>query len=133
MTEKSGSEGNLERLVGDLRSLSGDMESCAVMSRGGELLYSSHAEGVDRERARAMLSALVGLSERRARESGKDEASQVRVRTEAGHLLLVRLEEGGMLAATTGSDARVGLVLYDMRNARAGIGEAANAIEGAGR
>ena len=30
----------------------------------------------------------------------------------------MRLDGGGVLAATTGPDARVGLVLYDMRNAR---------------
>ena len=31
---------------------------------------------------------------------------------------MVRLEGGGALVATTGADARVGLVLYDMRNFR---------------
>ena len=31
---------------------------------------------------------------------------------------MVRLEGGGALAATTGAEARVGLVLYDMRNSR---------------
>jgi predicted regulator of Ras-like GTPase activity (Roadblock/LC7/MglB family) len=49
------------------------------------------------------------------------------VKTEGGHALLVRLEGGGALAATTGPDARVGLVLYDMRNAR---GEIEEALEG---
>ncbi len=33
-------------------------------------------------------------------------------------MLLVGLEGGETLAVTTGPDARVGLVLYDMRNAR---------------
>jgi predicted regulator of Ras-like GTPase activity (Roadblock/LC7/MglB family) len=73
---------------------------------------------VDRERVAAMLAALVNLSERAARENGKEYASQVRVDTEGGHLLMVRLEGGGALAATTGAEARVGLVLYDMRNSR---------------
>src|ERR687889_171277 len=44
--------------------------------------------------------------------------SQVRIKGEGGHVLLVGLEGGGTLAATTGPDARVGLVLYDMRNTR---------------
>ena len=74
-----------------------------------------------------MLAALANLSERTARESGKDHASQVRIKTEGGHVLLVRLEGGGALAATTGADARVGLVLYDMRNAR---GEVERVLEG---
>jgi predicted regulator of Ras-like GTPase activity (Roadblock/LC7/MglB family) len=34
---------------------------------------------------------------------------------------VVRLDGGGVLAATTGQEARVGLVLYDMRNARAEV------------
>ncbi|CAN5541808.1 MAG: roadblock/LC7 domain-containing protein [Actinomycetota bacterium] len=118
------SSGELERLVSELRSLSGDIESCAVISNDGKLLYSSHPEGVDRERARAMLSALVGLSERMAREDGKEHTTQVRVKTGSGHFLMARLENGGAIASTTGTDARVGLVLYDMRNARSGVEKA---------
>ncbi len=129
MTERdqSASTADLDRVLRDLRALSGDIKSCAVLSKDGELLSSSHAEGVDRERATAMLAALVNLAERTARENGKDHASQVRVRTEGGHMLLVRLEGGGTLAATTDLEARVGLVLYDMRNAR---DEVEKALEG---
>jgi predicted regulator of Ras-like GTPase activity (Roadblock/LC7/MglB family) len=125
--EKVGSGGDLDRAVADLKALSGDMASCAVLSADGILLSSSHEEGVDRERAAAMLAAAANLAERAARREGKEHAAQVRVDAEEGHLLLVRLEGGGTLAATTAKDARVGLVLYDMRNARAEIGAAANA------
>ena len=120
MTETGGAgtaEG-LDRVVADLRALSEDIESCAVLSGNRDLLSSSHDSAVDRERAGALLAALVDLSDRAAREGGKDNASQLRIDTEEGHLLLVRLDGGGVLAATTGPDARVGLVLYDMRNAR---------------
>jgi predicted regulator of Ras-like GTPase activity (Roadblock/LC7/MglB family) len=123
----AGSTENLDRVLADLRALSGDIESCGVLSKDGQLLSSSHGEGVDRERVTAMLAALANLSERVARENGKDHTSQVRIKTEGGHVLLVRLEGGGALAATTGPDARVGLVLYDMRNAR---GEVEKALEG---
>ncbi len=129
MTERdqSASTADLDRVLGDLRALSGDIKSCAVLSKDGELLSSSHGEGVDRERATAMLAALVNLAERTARENGKDHASQVRVKAGGGHVLLVRLEGGGTLAATTDLDARVGLALYDMRNAS---GEVEKALEG---
>jgi uncharacterized protein len=109
---------DLDRVLADLRALSEDIESCAVLSGGRDLVSSSHGPGVDRERVGAMLAALVNLSERTARENGKSHTSQLRVDTDDGHLLLVRLDGGGALAATTGPDARVGLVLYDMRNAR---------------
>jgi uncharacterized protein len=129
MTERggAGSTGDLDGVLADLRALSGDIESCGVLSEEGELLSSSHGEGVDRERVTAMVSALASLAERVARQDGKDHASQVRVKTERGHVLLVRLDGGGALAATTGPDARVGLALYDMRNAR---GEVEKALEG---
>ena len=124
--ENVGSGGDLDRALADLRALSGDMASCAVLSAGGALLSSSHAEGVDRERAAAMLAAVANLAERAARREGREHASQVRVDAEDGHLLLVRLDGGGTLAATTAKDARVGLVLYDMRNARGEIEKAAD-------
>jgi predicted regulator of Ras-like GTPase activity (Roadblock/LC7/MglB family) len=127
MAEGAGAMGNLDRVLGDLRALSGDIDSCGVLSEDGELLSSSHGEGVDRERVTAMLAALANRAERLARENGKDHASQVRVKAEGGFALLVRLEGGGTLAATTGPDARVGLVLYDMRNAR---DEIERALEG---
>lgn len=120
MAERGGAEsaGGLDGVLADLRALSEDIDSCGVLSDDGELLSSSHGAGVDRERVAAMLAALVNLSERVARENGKEHAAQVRVDIEEGHFLMVRLEGGGALVATTGSDARVGLVLYDMRNAR---------------
>ncbi len=124
--EKVDSGGDLDRALADLRALSGDMASCAVLSDDGVLISSSHGEGVDRERAAAMLAAAANLAERTARREGKEHASQVRVDAKDGHLLLVRLDGGGALAATTAKDARVGLVLYDMRNARGEIEKAAN-------
>jgi uncharacterized protein len=127
MAERLGSAENLDRVLADLRALSGDIESCGVLSKGGELLSSSQGEGVDRERVSAMVAALANLTERVARQAGKDHASQVRVKAEGGHVLLIRLQGGDVLAATTGPEARVGLVLYDMRNAR---GEVEKALEG---
>ena len=108
-------------MLADLRALSEDIESCAVLTGDRDLLSSSQDSVVDRERAGALLAALVDLSDKAAREGSKGQASQLRVDTEEGHLLLVRLDGGGVLAATTRPDARVGLVLYDMRNARAEV------------
>lgn len=126
MTEQSGAgiAGYLDRVLADLRALSEDIDSCAVLSGERDLLSSTHEPGVDRERVGAMLAALVYLSERVARESGKGRISQLRVDTGEGHLLVVRLDGGGVLAATTAQEARVGLVLYDMRNARGEVEKA---------
>ncbi len=121
MAERSATTDDLDRVLADLRALSEDIESCAVLSGDRDLISSSHTSAVERERVSALLAALMDLSDRAARENGKDHASQLRIDTEDGHLLLVRLDGGGVLAATTGSEARVGLVLYDMRNSRAEV------------
>ena len=118
MSEQGSTTGGLDGKLEDLKALSGDIRSCAVLSGDGELKGSRHADGVERERTTAMLAALTNLSERVARENNKEHASQTRIKTEDGYVLLVRLDDGGTLAATTDPDARVGLVLYDMRNAR---------------
>ena len=111
--------GELEGLLEGLRSLSGEIRTAAVLSGNGDLRASTVSPGVDRERYGAMLAALAGLARRTARENGGDGFSQVRIGAEEdGHVLLVGLTGGGTLAATTGPEARVGLVLYDMRNTR---------------
>lgn len=110
--------GELEGTLEGLRSLSGEIVTAAVLSGNGDLLASTVPPGVDGERYGAMLAALAGLARRTALEAGEGGFAQARIGVEEGHVLLVGLAGGGTLAATTGPDARVGLVLYDMRNAR---------------
>jgi predicted regulator of Ras-like GTPase activity (Roadblock/LC7/MglB family) len=110
--------GELEGVLEDLRALSGEVTTAAVLLKDGELEAATLPPGVDRERYAAMLAALTGIARRSAREKGGSSFSQVRIKGKGGHVLLVGLEGGGTLAATTGPDARVGLVLYDMRNTR---------------
>ena len=110
--------GRVEQVLENLRSLSGEVTTAAVLSRDGELRASTLPPGVDQERYAAMLAALVGVARRVARENGGGGFSQARIKEEGGHVLLVSLKGGGTLVATTGPDARVGLILYDMRNVR---------------
>ena len=111
----------VQQVLENLREISGEVDSAVVLSEGGELKGSTLAPGVDRERYAAMIGALAGLARRVARENGGTGFAQARIREEGGYVLLVSLGGGGTLAATAGPDARVGLVLYDMRNARGEI------------
>lgn len=125
-------ESELGRILGDLRSLSGEVDAGYVVSAEGRLRASTveHAPGVDRDRLGAMISALSGLSARRSRERGRAGYSQTRVRAAEGYVLLTSLSDGSTLAATTGPEARVGLVLYDMRNARPEVERALSGANG---
>jgi predicted regulator of Ras-like GTPase activity (Roadblock/LC7/MglB family) len=123
--------GELEGVLENLRALSGEVVTAAVLLKDGELEASTLPPGVDRERYAAMLAGLAGTGRRIARENGGSSFSQVRIKGEGGHVLLVGLEGGGTLVATTGPDARVGLVLYDMRNVRKEIEKVTGSGEGA--
>lgn len=119
MPEGGGTVVELSRLLEEMAALSGEVRAAGVLSKDGELLGSMLAADADRERFGSMVAALASLASRTAGEEGREDFSQVRISDEAGHVLLVRLADGGTLAATTtGPDARDGLVLYDMRNAR---------------
>ena len=126
--------GELEEVLENLRALSGEVTTAAVLSGSRELRASTLPPGVDRERYGAMLAALAGLAGRTARENGGGGFAQARIKDEEGHVLLVGLEGGATLAATTGPEARVVLILYDMRNVREELervlGQASAAGEG---
>ena len=110
--------GGVEQVLEDLRALSGEVTTAAVLSGDGELRASTLHPGVDRDRHTAMLVALVGIAGRVARENGGSRFTRVRIKEEGGHVLLVSLEGGGTLTVTTTPNARVGLIFYDMRNAQ---------------
>ena|SRR5215212_2331735 len=120
----------LEQALEDLRALSGEVATATVLSKDRELVASTLPPGVDRERYAAMLTALADLAGKTARENGGSRFAQTSIREEGGHVLLVGLEGGGTLAATTGPDARIGLVLYDMRNIRKELERALGSAEG---
>lgn len=133
---RRGQESELGRILEDLRSLTGEVDAGYVVSGEGRILATTleHVAGVsaDQERLGAMISALSGISERRARERGHEGYAQIRVRAREGYVLLTSLSGGSTLAATTGPEARVGLVLYDMRNARPEVERALSGINGGG-
>jgi uncharacterized protein len=120
MVEDSASSGvgGVEQVLEDLRSLSEEVTTAAVLSGDGELRASTLLPGVDRDRHATMLVALVGLAARVARENGGSRFSRVRIKEEGGYVLLLGFEGGGTLAVTTTPNARVGLIFYDMRNAQ---------------
>jgi uncharacterized protein len=134
MAESRAPAGDLEGVLEDLRSLSGEVTSAAVVLGSGELGASTLAPGIDEQRYGAMLAALAGLARRTARENGGGGFSHARIKAAAdeGYVLLVGLRDGATLAATTGPDARVGLVLYDMRNARKEVERALGSENGDG-
>ncbi len=76
--------GELEGVLENLRALSGEITTAAVLSERGESRASTLPPGVDRERYAAMLAALAGIARRTARENGGSGFTQARIRAEEG-------------------------------------------------
>src|ERR671933_1180755 len=99
MAEGSASSGvgGVEQVLEDLRALSEEVTTVAVLSGDGELRASTLLPGVDRDRHATMLVALAGLAARVARENGGGRVCRGRIKGEGGGGLLPRLGGGGKL------------------------------------
>jgi predicted regulator of Ras-like GTPase activity (Roadblock/LC7/MglB family) len=115
-----------ERLVHALDTLmesSHDVQAAALVSLDGFTMASALPDGMQEDRVGAMSAAILGLGERAATELGRGHLSQVFIEGAEGYVLLMAAGERAVLTALASSDAKLGLVLYDMRETAASIGE----------
>ena len=104
--------------LAELQQLSSRIESAVVLDEAGAVLGFSGDDSSAAERladaAREVLAAAGGL------RSADAEVTRVEVELAEGGLFVVR-EGGRTIAATTGSDAIAGIVVYDLRTSLQGI------------
>jgi predicted regulator of Ras-like GTPase activity (Roadblock/LC7/MglB family) len=115
-----------ERLVQSLDSLmehSQDVQAAALVSLDGFTMASALPEGMQEDRVGAMSAAILGLGERAAAELGRGNLSQVFIEGADGYVLLMAAGGRAVLTVLADSTAKLGLVLYDMRETSAQIGE----------
>ena len=110
----AGIGGQLERL----RAESSDIEALAVISVEGLVMACACDAETDQERLGAMTAAMLALGERIAAELQRGTLEQLLIRGDAGWALLMSLDENSVLCALASEEARLGLVLLDMRRAR---------------
>jgi predicted regulator of Ras-like GTPase activity (Roadblock/LC7/MglB family) len=90
----------------------------AVLVRGDEQVLSSTFANADSEKfmvmqARSMLEA----ARSSAQEMGRPSLTQIFIETRGGCVFISLAEKKTWLAATTGTDPTIGLVLYDVNTA----------------
>ena len=119
------SAGKGERLaeaLNDFISSSPDVEAAAVVSFDGLAMASALPADMDEDRLGAMSAALLSLGEQAAGGLGRGELHQVFVEAEHGFVFLMSARDEAVLAAVTGHQAKIGLMLYEMRRAAESIG-----------
>jgi predicted regulator of Ras-like GTPase activity (Roadblock/LC7/MglB family) len=112
----------LQSILNDLSSTA-DVEGCAVVSLDGLTMASSLMEGMDENRVGAMSAAMLALGQKTATELARGTLDQVMVKGAEGYILLVQASKDSVLIAITNAEAKLGLVLLDIRRAAQSIAE----------
>lgn len=108
----------LDEFVGSTR----DVEAAAVISLDGLPMASALPEHMEEDRLGAMAAALLSLGEQAAAGLGRGALSQVFVEGAGGFVFLMSARERAVLAAITGHEAKIGFMLYQMRQAADDLG-----------
>ena len=114
------SKSRTQQMVDRLRELqasSPDIEASAVVSVDGLSIASALPQGVEEDRVSAMSAAMLSLGERIATELGRGSLEQVYVKGQKGYVVLMSVGEEAVLTALAREQAKLGLILLDMRRA----------------
>ena len=114
--EKSRTELMVERLR-ELQGNTPDVEASAVVSVDGLIMASALPADVEEDRVSAMSAAMLGLGERIASELGRGMLDEVYVHGDDGYVLLTSSGEDAVLTVLARQQAKLGLVMLEMRRA----------------
>lgn len=106
----------IERLR-DLQASTPDVEASAIVSVDGLSIASALPQDVEEDRVSAMSAAMLSLGERIASELGRGSLEQVYIKGENGYVLLMSVGEEAVLTVMARKQAKLGLILLDMRRA----------------
>ncbi|MGD2147132.1 MAG: roadblock/LC7 domain-containing protein [Anaerolineae bacterium] len=99
----------------DLRRSTPDVEASALVSVDGLIIASALPAGIEEDRVSAMSAAMLSLGDRIAGELGRGALNQVFVKGDQGYVILMSVGEDAVLTVLAHQEAKLGLVLLDMR------------------
>jgi uncharacterized protein len=98
-----------------LQASAPDIEATAVVSADGLTIASALPKQIEEDRVAAMSAAMLSLGERIASELQRGTLAQVYVKGEDGYVILIAIGDDAVLTALTSENAKLGLVLLEMR------------------
>lgn len=116
--------GRLAAALDEFIHSSPDVEAAAVVSFDGLPMASALPDNLEEDRLGAMSAALLSLGEQAALGLGRGRLNQVFVEGEHGFVFLMSARDQAVLAAIARRTAKIGFMLFEMRNAAAQIGDA---------
>lgn len=114
----------LDQILTTLLRQAPDVEAAAVVSFDGLPMASALPAEMDEDRVAAMSAALLSLGERAAQGLGRGDLSQVYVEGDNGTVFLVSADDEAVLVAVGKAGAKVGLMLFEVKQAAGAVGTA---------
>lgn len=105
----------------DMQASSPDIEGSAIVSVDGLSIASALHQEIEEDRVSAMSAAMLSLGERIASELGRGILEQVYIRGVNGYVLLMAVGEEAVLTVMARKEAKLGLILLDMKRAVADL------------
>lgn len=108
---------NLNKILKNLQSESPGIESSALISEDGLMIASALSTELDDTRVGGMTATLLNLGTRASTELRRGEVKEVIVRGDDGYAVMVSAGRGALLLVLTNENTKLGLILFDMREA----------------
>jgi predicted regulator of Ras-like GTPase activity (Roadblock/LC7/MglB family) len=107
----------IESLLNDCKNRISDIQGLLLVSREGLPIAASlsTSEDTDEDRLSAMTAAALNLAERVVVELDKGNLKEMTVKGDAGLVIIIQVGEQAVLTGTTLSEARLGLILLEMK------------------
>ncbi|VAW51711.1 hypothetical protein MNBD_GAMMA05-24 [hydrothermal vent metagenome] len=105
----------LRSILKKMNSLSSSIEASAVTTTDGIVLASELGKGIDPDRFGAMCATLLALSKRAVKETSRGELKLVLVQGSEGAMLVVQIENKGVLALSTNPKANLGMIFFEAK------------------
>ena len=108
---------DLNNVLAELQSSSGDIEACAVVSEDGLIIASSLPQSIQENQVAAMSAAILSMGARTASELNRGSLEQLFIEGENGYMVVTRAGEYASLLALAKKKAKLGLIFLDVSRA----------------
>lgn len=106
-----------QEAIDELLEMSASIRHAVLVRGEGEVLAGTFADSLAREEMVSLAREMLGKAREEAKAAGRATLTQLYVETKSGCVFIAAGAKDTWLAATTGTDPTVGLVLYDVNMA----------------
>ena len=112
----------IQQILEESKSRINEIEGLLLVTRDGLPIASTQlSDSTDEDRMSAMAAAALNLAERVVQELSKGTLKEMVIKGDSGLIIVIQVGEEAVLTATTSSDAKLGLILLELKRSAKSI------------